>query len=333
VSVGKQTNLSSHLPEHSSADYLSHKSTDGVYMNNREDMYPVNFPDAQRSRERRMNSLVNSSHQSSSGKSVHQNNTAGIQSNNIAHEFEYIEKPKISPAWQLARDILETILLTVIMFLVIRFAVQDFQIDGTSMVPTLQDRQFVLVDKVTYMFSEPQRGDVIVFEYPKNHLENYIKRIIGVPGDKVVVDKEGHATVNGVALKETYIADSCKDSPISCIEYPKTEDPTVVPPNTFFVMGDNRGFSSDSRMWGIVKKAEIIGKATLVYWPFSSIHFLPGAQSIFQNVPSSSSVSSGVGQLIDFGPSSLFLVVTLLPLSSMLPLRRRVFAKKKRKGI
>ncbi len=197
-------------------------------------------------------------------------------SNEFARDFAYEEKPRLSPTWQLLIDIGETLVLTVLMFLVIRFAVQDFQVDGTSMLPTLQNSQFVLVDKLTYDFSQPQRGDIIVFEYPLDRTKNYIKRIIGLPGDHVEVDEAGKVSVNGTTLNEPYVND------LDNFYGPRS---ITLGANQYYVLGDNRGGSSDSREWGPVDRSEIIGKATLVYWPFSAFHFLPNEHGIFSQVP------------------------------------------------
>ena len=195
----------------------------------------------------------------------------------LAQEFTYEEKPRISPEWQLVIDIGETIILTVIMFFIIKLAVQDYQVDGTSMVPTLQNNQYVLVDKLTYDFGKPSRGDIIVFEYPLDHSKNYIKRIIGIPGDHVVVDDGGQVSVNGTPLNEPYV-NNLDNSLYG-------ERDVVLAPNQYYVLGDNRGGSSDSRQWGTVKGSEIIGKATLVYWPLSDVHFLPDAHNTFTGIP------------------------------------------------
>jgi signal peptidase I len=231
----------------------------------------------------------------------------------LAREFEYPEKPALSPAWQLARDIGETIVLTLLMFLVIRLAVQDYQVQGSSMYPTLHDTQFVLVDKLTYDFSAPQRGDVVVFEFPLNHSENYIKRIIGIPGDTVSITADGHVSVNGVLLNEPYVNDLDN-------EYgPET---VALGPNQYFVLGDNRGNSSDSRDWGVVKRSEIIGKATLVYWPLSAMHFLPNEHSIFSSVPAGqlnsagSNIPLGRASSLPVTPFDSPLLVPLLPVSA-----------------
>jgi signal peptidase I len=205
----------------------------------------------------------------------------------VSREFEYSEEPKQSTNWQLLRDIGETIVLTLLMFLVIRLAVQDFQVDGYSMVPTLQNTQFVLVDKLSYFFSSPQRGDVIVFEFPGNHSENYVKRVIGIPGDRVDISAAGQVSVNGIPIQEPYVndLDNAYYGPES----------RILGPNEYWVLGDNRGASSDSRQWGVVHRYEIIGKASLVYWPISSFHFLPDDHYVFAHVGSGSSASSPSG--------------------------------------
>ena len=200
----------------------------------------------------------------------------------IARDFAYEEKPRISPTWQLVIDIGETVILTVVMFFIIRLAVQDYQVDGTSMLPTLQNNQFVLVDKLTYVFSAPERGDVIVFIYPNNHTLNYVKRIIGLPGDHVVVAQDGKVSVNGTVINEPYVNDL--DNSLYFDEHSPYLDITLAP-HQYYVLGDNRGGSSDSRDWGPVPQNDIIGKAALVYWPFSAMHFLQNEHPVFTGVP------------------------------------------------
>ncbi len=244
----------------------------------------------------------------------------------VTREFDYAEKPKLSPGWQLARDIGETIILTLLMFLVIRLAVQDYQVDGTSMLPTLQNTQFVLVDKLTYAFNSPQRGDIIVFEYPLDHTQNYIKRIIGVPGDVIsITDKVANGinistvSVNGQVLDEPYIND--QDNPYGPETY-------VLKPGQYFVLGDNRGGSSDSRDWGPVDRSLIIGKAELVYWPLSALHFLPNEHSVFAGVPQSNGAVPSVtpGGPVSDGravPAGSLLFLTMLPIAGTAVLARR----------
>ncbi len=159
----------------------------------------------------------------------------------------------------LAREIIETLALTLIIFVVIHFTVQNYMIDGTSMQPGLNNNQYVLVNKLAYLFHAPERGDVVVFHWPLDTTKDLIKRVIGVPGDVIVVDSTT-VQVNGVVLKEPYISAQANPSGRR----------SVVPPDNYFVMGDNRQVSDDSRDWGFVPKSYIIGKAALVYWPVSS---------------------------------------------------------------
>ena len=181
--------------------------------------------------------------------------------------------------YRLVREVIETIVVTVLMFLVIRFAVQNFNIEGTSMEPSLHDQEYILVDKAAYLFHPPERGDVIVFEYPRDTQIDYIKRIIAIPGDTIsVVDQT--VTVDGVTLNEPYINKNDLFNP-----FPPFRN-LIVGSGDYFVMGDNRGNSSDSREWGFVPHQNIIGKAALTYWPFGENNFglLPDFGSVFARV-------------------------------------------------
>lgn len=159
----------------------------------------------------------------------------------------------------LVREIIETVALTLIIFLVIRFAIQSYRVSGPSMEPGLNDNEYVIVNKMAYLFHTPERGDVIVFHYPLNTSEDFIKRIIGLPGDTIKVDST-HVWVDGVLLKEPYI--SSPANPVG--------QTWKVPSNEYFVLGDNRPVSDDSRDWGFVPKDFIVGKAVVVYWPLKN---------------------------------------------------------------
>lgn len=163
--------------------------------------------------------------------------------------------------YRLVREVIETLVLTVLMFLIIRLAVQNFNIDGHSMEPNLHDQELILVDKWTYLFHPPARGDVVVFVAPPNPTLDYVKRVIGLPGDVVTI-KDTTIYVNGTALTEPYVRPSNQGNP-----FPSFTN-RVIPPNTYFVLGDNRNGSSDSRDWGCVPRPNVIGRAALVYWPF-----------------------------------------------------------------
>jgi signal peptidase I len=174
----------------------------------------------------------------------------------------------------LVREIIETLALTLVIFVVIHFTIQNYMVDGTSMQPSLNNNQYVLVNKLAYLFHAPERGDVIVFHWPVDTNKDLIKRVIGVPGDVIVMDRTT-VRVNGVLLNEPYIM-----APIN-----PAGNKLVVPPNDYFVMGDNRLVSDDSRDWGFVPKSYIIGKAVFVYWPISSWHFINTYQSVYSKIP------------------------------------------------
>jgi len=152
-------------------------------------------------------------------------------------------------------DIVETLILSVILFAAINAVSARIRVDGASMEPTLQSGEFVIVNKLAYVIGQPKTGDVIVFHFPRDPEQEYIKRVIGLPGDQVVI-QEGRVTVNGQLLEEEYIA----ASPV----YEATLD---VPSDSLFVLGDNRNNSSDSHSWGPVPVEYVVGKAVLIYWP------------------------------------------------------------------
>src|SRR5437016_6611514 len=170
-------------------------------------------------------------------------------------------QPDFEKRYRLVREVIETIVLTVLMFLVIRFAVQNFNIEGHSMEPNLHDQELILVDKWTYLFHLPARGDIIVFIAPPEPSQDYIKRVIGLPGDHVIVQNTT-VIVDGVTLNETYVNPNDQGNLYAY----RTINETI-PPNMYFVLGDNRIGSSDSRAWGLVPRKNIIGRAALVYWP------------------------------------------------------------------
>jgi len=181
--------------------------------------------------------------------------------------------------YRFVREIMETIVLTVLMFVIINLAVQNYDIDGPSMEPTLHNQERIMVDKVSYLFHPPSRGDIIVFIAPNNPSLNYVKRIIAIPGDVLTVD-DTTVKVDGVTLQEPYVDPQRQGNPYDPI------DNRVVPPNHYFVMGDDRVNSSDSRDWGFVPRENIIGRAALVYWPLGEDNdgFLHNFSSVFAKV-------------------------------------------------
>ena len=169
-------------------------------------------------------------------------------------DFVTVESPT-RPGKGLLREIIETALLTVIIYVAVNFTTGRFRIESISMLPTFQPGQYVVVDKLSYLLGKPQRGDVIVFQYPLAPDKDYIKRVIGLPGETVSIGG-GVVSVNGQPLNEPYIA-----AP------PNLGGTWALSPDQYFVMGDNRNNSSDSRSWGPLERKYLIGKAVLVYWP------------------------------------------------------------------
>ena len=176
---------------------------------------------------------------------------------------------------RLLREVLEVAILTLLLFVVVHLLVQNYRVDGPSMTPTLLNQQYILVDKAQYIFSKPQHGDVIVFEWPRDTSQDFVKRVIGVPGDTVTVDAAGNVTVDGTPINEPYVND---------LTNPYQPNTWKLGPNQYFVLGDNRGDSSDSRDWGPVPAKDIIGKAALVYWPLNDVHFVRDWSNVFAGV-------------------------------------------------
>lgn len=152
-------------------------------------------------------------------------------------------------------DIIETLMMAIVLFLGINVISARVRVDGFSMRPTLEDGEFVLVSKLNYRFSEIERGDIIVFHYPMNPEQELIKRVMGLPGDHIIV-QNGTVSINGQILDEPYIA----ASPLYAGEW-------VVPEGQIFVLGDNRNDSSDSHSWGFLPHENVVGKAVVIYWP------------------------------------------------------------------
>ncbi|GCF10488.1 signal peptidase I [Dictyobacter arantiisoli] len=189
--------------------------------------------------------------------------------------------------YRLVREIIETLVLTVLMFLVIRLAVQNFNIDGMSMEPSLHNQELVIVDKWSYIFHTPARGDVIVFVAPPNPAQDYIKRVIGLPGDVITIQNT-QVMVNGKMLSEAYVDPMRQGNPYQPITNMR------IPQGAYFVLGDNRGGSSDSRDWGCVPNQNIIGRAAVVYWPLGKDNngFLPGVSSTYTGIAKTPTIPS-----------------------------------------
>ncbi len=173
-----------------------------------------------------------------------------------------------SGGWRFLIDLIENILLALVVFLAINTLTARVRVDGYSMRPTLENGEYVRVNRMAYEFGDPQRGDIIVFHSPLNPREDFIKRIIGLPGDTIEI-RNGQVFVNGYAIEEPYIQAA-----------PAYRGKWEVPAGHFFVLGDNRNDSSDSHAWGTLDTELVIGKAVLVYWPLEEAKILSHPQLI-----------------------------------------------------
>mgnify|MGYP001614322180 CR=1 FL=1 len=170
-------------------------------------------------------------------------------------------------------DFMQTVLLAASVFLVIYiFLFRPFQVSGESMFSTFKNKEYILTNLVAMRFEEPKRGDVIVFHSPTDKEKDFIKRVIGTPGDSVAVH-EGSVYVNGIKLNESvYLDKEIKTYGGAFLR--DGADPVLVPDGSYIVMGDNRPYSSDSREWGLLRKDEIIGKSFFVYWPITTARLI-----------------------------------------------------------
>ena len=189
----------------------------------------------------------------------------------------------------LVRELIETVILALTIFVILQFSVQNFRVEGPSMEPTLKQGQHLLVNKLvflrfdvgdllallpfisddrpepTYAFHAPRRGDVIIFRFPGDPSRDFVKRVIGIPGDTVEI-RRGEVFVNGVSLDEPYVVN--RDT--------GNERPFNVDEDTYYVLGDNRRSSLDSRDWGTVPAENIVGRGWLRYWPLDGAQVLSG---------------------------------------------------------
>lgn len=171
--------------------------------------------------------------------------------------------------WLWFLDFIETIVIALAIFVVVyRFLFQPHQVKGSSMYDNFHDGEYLLTDKVTYRFRSPERGDVIVFKAPQNEDYDYIKRVIALPGDTVKINS-GQVFVNNALVDESGFLDERVTTHAGL--YTKEGQSVTVPAAEYFVMGDNRNNSSDSREWGPVPQANLVGRAWLRYWPINEL--------------------------------------------------------------
>jgi signal peptidase I len=166
-------------------------------------------------------------------------------------------------AFSWLRDLTLSIVIAIIIIL---FLYQPVRVEGTSMMPSLVNEERIFINKFVYRFSGIERGDTVVFQFPRDTSKSYIKRVIGMPGDVVLVD-HGTVLVNGKALDEPYVLPGNRDD--------TTYKEIKVEPDCYYVLGDHRNSSNDSRNWGTVKRGFIYGKAVFVYWPLDRLGLLP----------------------------------------------------------
>ncbi len=193
------------------------------------------------------------------------------------------------------KEMLETAIFILLIFFIVRGIVQNFKIEGSSMEPSLHNGQYILVNKliyfhfdinapmrllpgnddspqrVVYPFHLPQRGDIVVFEYPKDPRRDYIKRVIGLPGETIEI-RDDHVYINGTMIDEPYLEGAATRCSAS---YVCGRGPVEVPPNSIYVMGDNRNNSSDSREWEALPLDNVIGQAWVLYYPVRDWGVIP----------------------------------------------------------
>ena len=207
----------------------------------------------------------------------------------ISLENETQPAPEAAPArqeWkQFLREILETVGLAIFLFLVINLISARVRVEGFSMLPTLDNGEYVLISRLSYKLGDFQRGDIIVFRPPMypdapflqrlfglpgfdDNYEDYIKRIVGLPGETVRI-ASGTVYINGVQLVEPYIVVPSDYS-----------NEWTVPEGQLFVLGDNRNNSADSHAWGFLPERNVLGKALVVYWPFADFMVIPSHQAV-----------------------------------------------------
>ena len=179
-----------------------------------------------------------------------------LETTQIEPQTQPETQPEQKEDWKrFGLDILETIVLAIVLYFGINALSARVRVDGFSMNPTLQNGEYILVNRLAYKAGQPNRGDIIVFRLPGDESQDLIKRVIGLPGDTVRIS-DGVVTINGAKLQEPYIAQN-----------PLYADERVVPEGNLYVLGDNRNDSRDSHQWGLLPLENVIGKSVLIYWP------------------------------------------------------------------
>ena len=166
-------------------------------------------------------------------------------------------------------DIIETIVIALAIFVIAYlFLFQPHQVRGNSMYPNFHDTDYLLTDKISYRLGNPKRSDIIIFHAPQNEEYDYIKRIVGLPGEKISLSEDNQVLINNQILNEPYLSKDIKTFGGNFLEIGET---MTIPTEKYFVLGDNRNHSSDSRDWGFVPRENIVGKAWFRYWPLDQM--------------------------------------------------------------
>ncbi len=208
------------------------------------------------------------------------NPTNDLSDTNLGQPELAVSEHLFSRVFRYIYDIVKTAVFVLIFALVVRtFLIQPFIVDGSSMEPTFHDQEYLMVEKLGTTVKKPVRGDIIVFRYPLQPSLNYVKRIVGVPGDRVVIGG-GKVKIynndhpNGLELKEAYLLSGAQ----TLVRNELVEQSWVVDKGGYFVMGDNRDHSDDSRSWGLVPSKNVIGKVWITVYPLANFGLVEHAE-------------------------------------------------------
>ncbi|MCK5211512.1 signal peptidase I [Candidatus Parcubacteria bacterium] len=174
-------------------------------------------------------------------------------------------------------ELVKIVVISLVIIIPVRyFLIQPFYVKGASMEPNFYDHEYLIIDEISYRFNEPERGDIVVFRYPRNPQEYFIKRLIGLPGDKIQI-KDGHVYISNddspdwICLEESYLSLGVKT-------YGLSEEVVELGDDEFYVLGDNRNSSKDSRSFGPVNRSYVTGRVLLRGWPFDRIQLFEAPQ-------------------------------------------------------
>jgi len=181
---------------------------------------------------------------------------------NAVESEPQLEVQRFKSAFDIKSWLRDILVAFVIAIFIVVFVVQPVKVEGTSMQPRLVDQERIFVNRFIYQFKNITRGDVVVFRYPRDHRKSFIKRVLAVPGDEVEI-RNGMVYLNGARISEPYVNPEFLDN--------RSFPNVIVPRGQYFVLGDHRSSSNDSRNWGFVSQELIYGKAFFSYWPFA--HF------------------------------------------------------------